>query len=190
MHFDKDNLEEISAIIEKDRVILYPTDTIWGIGCNAQSDIAIQKIIDIKGRKPDKGFIVLVESMEMLKNFVESVHPKIETLLSHHVRPLTVVYPKARNLSPLACAPDGSVAIRIVRDEFCKELIWACGVPLISSSANVTGSPFPANFGEISSEIISAVDYVVKYRQNETTKHEPSIIAKVTNKKELEFIRS
>ncbi len=190
MNFEKDNLELISEIIEQDGVILYPTDTIWGIGCSAVSEKAINKVISIKGRSPEKGFVVLVESIEMLKNFVESVHPKIETLLSHHKRPLTVVYPKAKNLCPLACAPDGSVAIRVVREEFCKELIWASGVPLISTSANISGSPYPGNYSEISSDILSAVDYVVKHRQNDIEKYEPSVIAKVTGKKELEFIRT
>ena len=189
MNFENDDIEHIADLVQQDAVILYPTDTIWGLGCNALSEKAIQKIISIKGRPPEKGFVVLVESLEMLNNYVEDVNPKIETLLVHHTRPITVIYPQPKGLSPLACAPDGSVAVRIVTDEFCKELIWACGLPLISTSANISGEPFPANFGEISSEILSAADYVVKYRQNDRSKAEPSTIVKVTHKKELEFIR-
>lgn len=190
MYLENDKLENISSIIENDGVILYPTDTIWGIGCSAKSDIAIQKIIDLKGRKPEKGFVVLVESIEMLKNYIGSIHPRIETLLFHHHRPITVIYPRAQNLSKLACAPDGSVAIRIVNDEFCKELIWASGLPLISTSANISGQKYPSHFGEIGSDIIQSVDYVVKYRQNDTSQTEPSVIIKMTNKKEFEFIRN
>lgn len=189
MYMENDDLEHVAQILQQDGVILYPTDTIWGLGCNAQSDRAINKLISIKGRATEKGFVVLVDSLEMLKCYVQEVSPKIETLLSHHTRPLTVIYPNPINLSPLVCALDGSVAIRVVKDEFCQELIWASGVPLISTSANISGKPFPANFGEISSEILRAADYVVKYRQNDRTKAEPSIIVKVTEKKELEFIR-
>lgn len=189
MHLEYDDIEHIAMLLQNDAVILYPTDTIWGLGCSALSDTAIQKLLSIKGRAAEKGFVVLVESIEMLKNYVEDVNPKIETLLAHHTRPLTVIYPKPKGLSNMACAPDGSVAIRVVQDEFCKELIWASGVPLISSSANISGEAFPANFGEISSEILSTADYVVKYRQNDRSKSEPSTIVKMTNKKELEFIR-
>jgi L-threonylcarbamoyladenylate synthase len=190
MHWEKDNIKSIENVIENDGTILYPTDTIWGIGCSALSDVAIQKVINIKGRTPEKGFVVLVESIEMLKNYVKEVNPKIETLLSHHKRPLTVIYDCPLGLSPLSLAPDGTVAIRIAQDDFCKELIWACGVPLISTSANYSGNPFPANFGEIQSDILNKVDYVVKHRQSDKSKSEPSTIVKVTSKKELEFIRN
>lgn len=189
MYLNDDNLENISNLLDQGGVILYPTDTIWGIGCDATNVEAIEKIIHIKGRSPEKGFVVLVDSLEMLKNYVKNIHPKIETLLSHHNRPLTVIYPDPKNLPSIVCAPDGSVGIRITKEDFCKELIWATGKPIISTSANISGEAFPANFGEISSEILRQVDYVVKYRQNDHTAHEPSVIVRMSNKKELEFLR-
>ncbi len=189
MYLNDDNLENISSLLEQGGVILYPTDTIWGLGCDATNIEAIEKITQIKGRAPEKGFVVLVDSLEMLKNYVNYIHPKIETLLSYHKRPLTVIYPDPKNLPTKVYALDGSVGIRITRDDFCKELIWSTGKPLISTSANISGEPFPANFGEISSDIIRLVDYVVKYRQNDHTLHEPSVIVKMSGKKELEFLR-
>ncbi|HMG14838.1 MAG TPA: L-threonylcarbamoyladenylate synthase [Saprospiraceae bacterium] len=189
MYLNDDNLENISNLLEQGGVILYPTDTIWGLGCDATNIEAIEKIIHIKERSPEKGFVLLVDSLEMLKNFVKYIHPKIETLLSYHNRPLTVIYPDPKNLPTKVFAPDGSAGIRITKDEFCKELIWGLGKPIISTSANLTGEAFPANFGEINSLIIQQVDYVVKYRQNDHRAHEPSVIVKMSGKKELEFLR-
>lgn len=189
MYLTNDSIDNIAMLIEHGKVILYPTDTIWGIGCDATNIHAVEKVISIKGRSPEKGFVVLVDSIEMLKNYIRSIHPKIETLLGYHKRPLTVIYPEAKNLPNIVCAPDGSVGIRVTHDEFCKELIWATGKPLVSSSANISGHDFPTHFGNISKRILQSVDYVVNYRQDDLTPSEPSVIVKMTNKKELEFLR-
>jgi L-threonylcarbamoyladenylate synthase len=187
--FGKDNLGNITTILESGGLILYPTDTIWGIGCDATNEKAVQSIFDLKKRSYDKPFVLLVNSIEMLKNYVEVVHPKIETLLMHHVQPLTMIYDHAKNLPSISQDKTGSVAIRVVQDSFCKELIGQFGKPLIASSANISDKPFPANFGGISSDVITGVDYVVKWKQSEKKLSQPSVIAKFSEKEELTFLR-
>jgi len=187
--FGKDNLETITTTLENSGLILYPTDTIWGIGCDATNEDAVQRIFDLKKRPYDKPFVLLVNSIDMLKNYVEHVHPRIETLLMHHVKPLTMIYDRAKNLPPISQDKSGSVAIRVVQDSFCKELIGQFGKPLIASSANISDKPFPANFGGISSDVITGVDYVVKWKQGEKKLSQPSVIAKFSEKEELVFLR-
>lgn len=187
--FGKDNLETITTTLENSGLILYPTDTIWGIGCDATNEDAVQRIFDLKKRPYDKPFVILVNSIEMLKNYVEHVHPRVETLLMYHVQPLTIIYDQAKNLPPIAHAPDGSVAIRVVQDSFCRELIQQFGKPLVASSANIIEKPYPANFGGISSDVITGVDYVVKWKQGEKKLGQPSVIAKFSKKEELVFLR-
>ena len=142
--FGKDNLETITTTLENSGLILYPTDTIWGIGCDATNEDAVQRIFDLKKRPYDKPFVILVNSIEMLKNYVEHVHPRIETLLIHHIQPLTMIYDRAKNLPAISQHKSGSVAIRVVQDSFCKELIGQFGKPLIASSAKIdTEGPNP-----------------------------------------------
>ncbi len=186
---EKDNIEEVADILIDGGVICYPTDTVWGIGCDATRVNAIQRIKSIKGRKHKNGFIILVDSIERLKKYVEELHPRIETLLEMHVRPLTIIYPKAKNLPQEVCGADGSVAIRIVDCALCQDLIAKIDAPLVSTSANLTGAPYPKIFGEISSEIIEQVDYVSKERRWEKTAAQPSTLGLVDNKGLLKFIR-
>jgi len=181
---------DLLECLRTDGIILYPTDTIWGIGCDATNETAVKKIYDLKKRELSKPFVLLVDSLEMLKEYVHQVHPRIETLLSFHQRPLTVVYNQAKNLPPISASDAGSVAIRVVQDAFCKQLIGAFGKPLISTSANISTEPFPANFGEVSSAIIEGVNYVVKFRQDEKTMGEPSVVVKVEENGELVFLRT
>lgn len=187
--FGKDNLERIIDVLNDDGLILYPTDTIWGIGCDATNAQAVQRIFNLKQRPSNKPFVLLVDSIEMLKDYVEQVHPRIETLLLHHLKPLTVVYDQAKNLPEISYAKEGSVAIRVTMDSFSKELISQFGKPLIATSANVSDRPFPANFGGISSDVITGVDYVVKWKQGEKKIGAPSVIARLGDKQELEFLR-
>jgi len=187
--FENDNLDDITTILEQGGIILYPTDTIWGIGCDACNSEAVKKIYDLKKRDYAKPFVLLVDSIEMLKAHVQEVHPKIDTLLMHHIRPLTVVYNQGKNLAPNAIGSDGSVAIRIVQDEFCKKMIRNFGRPVVATSANVSNEPFPSNFGSIRSDIIQGVDYVVKLRQHEKVAGAPSVIVTLSNRGELVFLR-
>jgi L-threonylcarbamoyladenylate synthase len=187
--FENEKFDEILTVIRNGEVVLYPTDTIWGIGCDATNEKAVEKIIDIKSRRSDKGFVVLVDSIEMLKKFVQHVHPRVETLISFHERPLTVVYNEGKGVAQKVMADDGSLAVRVVQDPFCRELIKQFGKPLVSTSANVSGEPFPAHFGEISSEIFEKVDFVVKYKQDSKVQGEPSVIVRLNDQEELDFIR-
>jgi L-threonylcarbamoyladenylate synthase len=185
----RDDISEITRILENGGLICYPTDTVWGIGCDAGNEEAVARINALKGRAPEKGYVLLVSDMAMLKRYVPRIHPRLETLLAYHTRPLTVVYDRSTNLPAWVKAPDGSVAIRVVQDEFCQKLIETLGRPIVSTTANVSGQPWPPTFGAISSEILGAVDYVVKYRQDDREPGEPSSIAKLDRHQELEFIR-
>ena len=186
---DRDNFEEIVRILEDDGIILYPTDTIWGLGCDATNPVAIERVYNLKERDRSKPFVLLVDSVEMLKEYVESVHPRLETLMVYHTRPLTVIYDKAKNLPHNAVGPGGSVAIRIAMDPFCQELIRAVGKPLVATSANISNEPFPAIFGEISSQVIKGVDYIANHRRNDKSPKEPSVIVKYDKKGDLIFLR-
>ncbi len=170
-------------------LILFPTDTIWGIGCDASNPESVEKVCRLKDQKQNKGFIVLVDSIDMLRKYVYRVHPRIETLLTYHVRPLTVVYEGSKNLPSNLTAEDGSVAVRISLDPFCKMLIKKFGKPIVATSANLNDMPSPSNFGAISSEIIKGVDYVVQHRQDEPKNIQDSVIVKLSEKEELIFLR-
>jgi len=178
----------VNGILDGDTFLL-PTDTIWGISCDATNTVAVQRIYDLKKRIPEKPYVLLVSSIEMIKDYVYQIHPRIETLLLHHKRPVTVVYPGAINLPPISIASDGSVAIRVVQDKFCQRLINAVGRPLVATSANISNQPFPGNFGEISSEILSGVDQVVKLRQDEKSINDPSVMITVDMRGEIVFLR-
>ncbi len=186
-HYD---LEPILSCLENGGTILYPTDTIWGIGCDATNEAAVDKVYNIKNRDYSKPFVILVSSIDMLKQYVERIHPRIETLLLFHERPLTIIYEKAINLAQNAVGRDGSVGIRIAKDKFCKQLIENFGKPLVSTSANLSEEPFPEHFGEISSSVLIHVDHVVKYRQMDKNMNEPSVIAKIDENEELVFLRN
>ena len=115
----------------------------------------------------------------MLKEYVREIHPRMHTLLSFHTRPLTVIYDQGIGLAENAIGRDGSAAIRVVQDDYCKQLINSFGKPIVATSANISNQPFPGNFGEISSDVISGVDHVVRFRQEEKSLGEPSVLVKV-----------
>jgi len=188
-YFLKDDLERVVSVLENDGMILFPTDTIWGIGCDACNPTAIERIYNLKKRDRSKPFVLLVDSIEMLKRYIVQIPPRIQTLLSYHTRPLTVIYAQGQNLPANAMAAEGSVAIRLVQDELCKQLIRAYDRPIVATSANISNEPFPANFGEISSDVIQGVDYVFQHRRDDKTQREPSVIVKYNGKGDLVFIR-
>ncbi|MDH3651387.1 MAG: L-threonylcarbamoyladenylate synthase [Saprospiraceae bacterium] len=186
-------MTEVDQIIEAlshGGTIIYPTDTIWGLGCDATNELAVERIYQIKNRPKSKPFVILVSSIQMLKDYVNDVHPRLETLLSYHERPLTVIHKSSKNLPPNVIGKTGSVAVRITHDRFCCEIIDELGKPIVATSANFTHQPFPTHFGSISSELIRKVDYVVKYKQDVQATTEPSIIVKISEKSELIFVRN
>lgn len=187
--FENDNIQDITNTLTEGGILLMPTDTIWGIGCDATNSEAIKKVFDLKQRDYSKPLSILVDSIEMIKEYVVEIHPRIETLLMHHTRPLTVIYPEARNLPDNLLPENRSIGIRIVQDAFCQEIIRQLGKPIVSTSANIAGQPFPTHFGEISSAIIQGVDYVVKQRQHDKNNAEPSVIVRIDPGGEMTFIR-
>ncbi len=182
-------LESLVGLLKEGKIILYPTDTIWGIGCDIHFSESVDRIFKIKKRSTAKSMILLVDSIDMLKRYVERVHPRIETLMSYHTRPLTVIYPRTKNLPDHVLAEDRSVAIRVCEDPFCKELIRRLDSPIISTSANFSNDDPPSNFAEIPEDLKSMVDYVVRYRQNDRTPNQPSTIIKYDKSGEFEVIR-
>jgi L-threonylcarbamoyladenylate synthase len=183
------DIENALRILKSRGTILYPTDTIWGIGCDATDASAAEKIFSIKKRQEQKSLIVLLDDAEKLYDYVEQIPPNAIELIEYTEKPLTIIYPKAVRLAPNVIAGDGSIAIRVAKDEFCRELIREFRKPIVSTSANVSGAKPPGNFSEISDEIKNAVDYIVQYRQKANSSVKPSTIIRLGLKGEIEFIR-
>lgn len=176
-------------VMRRGGVVLYPTDTVWGIGCDATNAEAVRRVYEIKRRAESKALIVLVDSMAKLSGCVREVPDMAWSLVELADKPLTIIYDGARNLAGNLIAEDGSVAIRITQERFSKALCGRMHVPVVSTSANVSGEPTPKNFSEISQAIVGAVDYVVRYRQDDTAKPNPSSIIKLGINGEVKVIR-
>lgn len=176
-------------ILREGGIILYPTDTIWGIGCDATNDDAIKRIYALKNREEKKSLIILVEDANMLTQYVSSPSPILLSHISSATKPTTAIFKNAINLPGSLVNEDGSIAIRIPKDDFCVRLIREFQKPLVSTSANISGEKSPQNFEEISNEIKNGVDYIVQHRQDDLSKNTPSSIIKLNIKGEIEFIR-
>ncbi|MCB9266385.1 MAG: Sua5/YciO/YrdC/YwlC family protein [Lewinellaceae bacterium] len=170
-------------------LILYPTDTVWSIGCNATNPRAVGRLRQLKRTDDALGLEILVNSIDMLRRYIVHLHPRIETLLTYHLRPLTVLYEQGRNLPNSILSEDGQVAIRLVQDEYCRELIGRLGKPLVATAADLRQGYYPDNFGAISSDVIERVDYVSRHRRSEKERSRPSVVAQLSVKDELEFLR-
>jgi L-threonylcarbamoyladenylate synthase len=178
MIFDED-IKDSLITLRDGGIILYPSDTIWGIGCDATNLSAIDKIFRIKSRGSNKSLIILVNGEQMLERYVRDVPEIASELASVSDTPLTIIYPNGKNLAAGVCSEDGSVGIRICRDEFCTKLITRFRKPIVSTSANFSGKPAPENFSEIDQAVTEAVDFVVKYRQDDRRKYFVSPVIKV-----------
>lgn len=184
--------KEITACLDtlhSGGTILYPTDTIWGIGCDATNEQAVKKIYRIKKRVSSKSQIIILDSANRLPQYVESIPLITYDLLKNISTPLTIIYPKGKNLAPGVMAADGSVAIRIADHEFCRELIRELGHPLVSTSANLSGKPSPLSFREVDPVIKDAVDYIVGLYQEVISSVRPSRIIKLDENGEFSIIR-
>jgi L-threonylcarbamoyladenylate synthase len=184
---DKD-IKAALNVLFKGGTILYPTDTIWGIGCDATNEKAVERIYEIKKREDKEGMLVLFGSPDRLDQYVD-IPDVAWDLIDLADKPLTIIYPGARNLAPNLLAGDGSVGIRIVKDSFCTKLIQQFKRPVVSTSANISGGKSPQIFSEISKAIINSVDYVVKYRQEDLKRAKPSGIIKLGLNGEVKVIR-
>lgn len=182
-------VEASLAIVREGGTLLYPTDTIWGIGCDATKVASIQKVAALKQRPIAKTFLVLVADDAMLNRYVEDVPELAWDLMDCAEKPLTIIYPNPRNLAPELAAEDGSLGIRVVKDPFCQRLLHKLGAPLVSTSANVSGTPSPASFSHIAPKILEGVDYVVNLRQQERKAASASSIIKLDLNGEIRIIR-
>jgi len=183
-------VQKAGKIVLSGGIILYPTDTIWGIGCDAKNKESIQRIYQIKQRADSKSMLVLVNSITMLKEYISYLPPQAIDILERAENPTTIIYPGARYLADNLLAPDGSIGIRISSDPFCKRLIEFTGSPVVSTSANSSGDPSPALFHQIKSSIREQVDYVVNWRQDEHSPSKPSAIIKLEKDGSITTLRS
>ncbi len=175
--------------LKKGNVILYPTDTIWGIGCDATNEAAVEKIYRIKKRMESKSLIVLLADPEQLNSYVKKVPVIAYDLISSISKPTTIIYPNAVNLAGNVVASDNTIAIRITRYEFCRQLVKSFGKPVVSTSANVSGDPTPLAFSKISDEVLRSVDHVVDYHRNVVHETKPSTIIKIDERGNFNIIR-
>lgn len=187
--FEKQDLQAALDSLRNGKVILYPTDTIWGLGCDALNPDAIDRIYTLKGRDRNKSMLILLENENQLLSYVKEVPEVAYQLIEYSERPMTIVYAGAKNLPENLLAADGSIGIRIVRDPFCQELIRRFRRPIVSTSANLSGELSPEHFDEISEQLKEEVDYIVNYGQQRREKRAPSIIMKLDASGKFEFLR-
>jgi len=171
------------------KILLYPTDTVWGIGCDATNEEAIKRIYAIKQRQESKSMIILLDSSDRLPLYVAKIPLVAWDLITHTYRPTTYIYPTAQNLPKQLVHPDGTIAIRITTQSFCKKLIMALGRPLVSTSANASGEVTPLIFTEIKQEIIEQVDYVVPQEYANSIEYKPSRLVKFIDDYNFTIIR-
>jgi L-threonylcarbamoyladenylate synthase len=184
------DVESALRTLENGGIILFPTDTVWSLGCDADNTDAVQRLLRLVRRPDASGAEVLVPSLEALKQLVHLLHPRLETLLYFHQRPLTVLVDTPQRLPDSVLTPEGQIAIRIVQDAFCKHLLESFSRPVFSVFAGMIGQPYPTSFGSISSEIIQGCNHVVRYRQMERNAGMPSVMVRLSEvDEELEFLR-
>lgn len=185
----RDDIRQAVEVMNKGGIILYPTDTIWGIGCDATNPEAVKRVYDIKHRNDAKALITLIDSEAKLEAYVTNVPEVAWQLIEVAEKPLTIIYDGARNLAPNLLAEDGSAGIRITREEFSKNLCMRMRRAIVSTSANISGEPSPKCFADISPDIINAVDYVCTSRRNEEKNPPASNIIKLGDGGEVKVIR-
>lgn len=185
----RQDIRKAVEVMRKGGVILYPTDTVWGIGCDATNAEAVERVYEIKRRAESKAMIVLVDNMARLERYVDEVPEVAWQLVEVADRPLTVIYDRAKGLAANLVADDGSVAIRVTHEAFSQALCAAMRLPIVSTSANISGEPTACCFDEVPSEIRAAVDYVVCFRQEEKLRPQPSSIIKLGSRGEVKIIR-
>lgn len=185
----EEDIKKSVEVLKNGGVILYPTDTIWGLGCDATIEAAVAKIFEIKKRVSGKSLIAIVNGQSMLEQYVDDDISLAIQHIENTDKPVTIVYSCAKNLAKNMVAENGSVGIRIAKDSFCEKLITAFGKPIVSTSANISNEEFPTLFSNIKVGLLEAVDYVVKHRQTDDRKSEPSQLAKLIENGKIEILR-
>jgi L-threonylcarbamoyladenylate synthase len=185
-----DDLKKACEVMRAGGIILYPTDTVWGIGCDATNEKAVERVYELKQRVDNKAMLVLLDNPAKLEQYVESISGTARLLIEVAAgKPLTIIYPQGKNIAPNLLAADGSIGIRITSEDFSRRLCERFRKPLVSTSANISGEPAPSVFKEISDTIKEGVDYIVQYRQNDMTKTKPSGVIKLDNRGRFQIIR-
>ena len=184
-----DDLNKAVDVLRKGGIILYPTDTVWGIGCDATNAEAIARIYKLKQRAEAKAMITLVCDLNMLERTVTGIADVAYDIMEFSTKPITIIYDRGINVAPNILANDGSLAVRVCHDRFASTLCRRLGKPLVSTSANISGQPTPANYGEISEDILEGVDYVCTTRRDEKVKHKSSTIMRLSADGEFKIIR-
>ena len=197
--YEKEDLQEALRVLREGGVIVYPTDTVWGIGCDATNAEAVKKIYALKQREDSKSMLVLLDSPAKLNYYIADIPDSAWALLevadtdgneeNDEVKPLTIIYPNARNLAPNLVAEDGSIGIRITGEPFSKALCEQLRHPIVSTSANISGHPAAHFYHEIEEAILNGADYVCQFRRNDDCPHEPSSIIKINNDGSFKIIR-
>ncbi len=177
--FMQEDIIEAIKVLQSGGIILYPTDTIWGIGCDATNEVAVQKVFELKKRVDSKALLVLVDSAVKVDFYIDEVPEIAWDLIDYAEKPLTIIYSGARNLAQNLIAEDGSVGIRVTKEDFSRKLCERFRKAIVSTSANISGETSPSNFSQISPEIIKNVDYVVKFRQTDLYNSKPSGIIRI-----------
>ena len=184
----KINLAQVIANLKSGNTILYPTDTVWGLGCDATNINAVSKIFQLKNREESKSLVILVASIEMLKDYITEIPQQAIAILKTTEKPTTIIYNNPNGLASNTIASDNTVAIRIPKHKFCIELITEYGKPIVSTSANISGEPTPKSFSEISQPILEGVDYVVNLELDKITQKSSTILK--LNGDEIQVIRA
>ncbi|KAA6346270.1 Threonylcarbamoyl-AMP synthase [termite gut metagenome] len=184
-----EDIKNACRILNEGGAILYPTDTIWGLGCDATNPEAVRKLYKIKRRADNKAMLVLVDSPVKINFYVKEAPDIAWDLMELANKPITIIYPKARNLAPNLLSEDGSIGMRVTNEEFSRRLCQQFRKAIVSTSANVSGQPPPANFSQISEEIKSQVDYMVTFRQDDRSYPTPSSIVKLGRGGLIKIIR-
>ncbi|MES2799152.1 MAG: L-threonylcarbamoyladenylate synthase [Bacteroidota bacterium] len=182
------NIDQTIEVLKNGGTILYPTDTIWGLGCDATNEEACQQLLEIKNRPTEKSFIVLVDGFPMLEKYILEFHPVCYDLVDFAEKPMTIIYPSAKGFAPSVIAADGSVGIRITKDPNCLKMIRALRKPIVSTSANLSGEDAPINFKEINPAIKQNVTAILEERTNEEMTS-PSQIIKIDLDGSVKLIR-
>lgn len=201
MRYEKEDLQEALRVLRNGGIIVYPTDTVWGIGCDATNPDAVAKIYALKQREDSKSMLVLLDSPAKLNYYIADIPDAAWQLLEAAendgkddedgmMKPLTIIYPNARNLAPNLIAEDGSIGIRITNEPFSQALCAQLKHPIVSTSANISGQPTPRFFHEIDGQILDKADYCCLFRRDDDTPHEPSSIIKINADGTFKIIRA
>lgn len=186
----ENDIENCLAVLRSGGLILYPTDTVWGIGCDATNEEAVERVFNLKERPAEKSMIILLTDEKEIPNYVDHPNPLVYDYIKGIHKPTTMIYKGGKNLAKNLLGPNDSVAVRLVNEPFCQKLIKKFGKPLVSTSPNVSGFPTPMVYNDIDIRIKKGVDYIVQHRQDEDKPGEPSTIIRVNTDGSYDIVRN